>query len=29
MVARRRLTDKEGKADQSGYHLVVLAKNLR
>ena len=25
-VARRRLTDKEGKADQSGYHLVVLAK---
>ena len=28
-VARRRLTDKEGKADQSGYHLVVLAKNLK
>lgn len=28
-VARRRLTDKEGKADQSRYHLVVLAKNLK
>ena len=28
-VARRRLTDKEGKADQSGYHQVVLAKNLK
>ena len=28
-VARRRLTDKEGKADQSGYQLVVLAKNLK
>mgnify|MGYP003105896538 FL=1 len=28
-VARRRLTDKKGKADQSGYHLVVLAKNLK
>lgn len=28
-VARRRLTDKEGKADQGGYHLVVLAKNLK
>ena len=28
-VARRRLTDKEGKADQSGYHLGVLAKNLK
>ena len=27
-VARRRLEDKEGKPDQSGYHLVVLAKNL-
>ena len=27
-VARRRLHDKEGKPDQSGYHLVVLAKNL-
>ena len=26
-VARRKLTDKEGKPDQSGYHLVVLAKN--
>ena len=26
-VARRRLTDKEGKPDQSGYHLIVLAKN--
>ena len=26
-VARRRLFDKEGKPDQSGYHLVVLAKN--
>ena len=26
-VARRRLQDKEGKPDQSGYHLVVLAKN--
>ena len=28
-VARRRLEDKEGKPDQSGYHLVVLAKNLK
>ncbi len=28
-VARRRMTDKEGKQDQSGYHLVVLAKNLK
>ncbi|WP_418828051.1 DNA polymerase III subunit alpha [Phocaeicola sp.] len=28
-VARRRLSNKEGKADQSGYHLVVLAKNLK
>lgn len=26
-VARRRLHNKEGKPDQSGYHLVVLAKN--
>ena len=26
-VARRRLTDKDGKPDQSGYHLIVLAKN--
>ena len=26
-VARRRLYNKEGKPDQSGYHLVVLAKN--
>ena len=26
-VARRRLFNKDGKADQSGYHLVVLAKN--
>ena len=26
-VAHRRLHDKEGKADQSGYHLIVLAKN--
>ena len=26
-VARRRLYNKEGKSDQSGYHLVVLAKN--
>ena len=26
-VARRRLFDKNGKEDQSGYHLVVLAKN--
>jgi len=26
-VARRRLSDKEGKADQSGYHLILLAKN--
>ena len=26
-VARRRLYNKDGKADQSGYHLVVLAKN--
>ena len=28
-VARRRLNDKDGKQDQSGYHLVVLAKNLK
>ena len=28
-VARRRLFNKEGKPDQSGYHLVVLAKNLK
>ena len=28
-VARRRLSNKEEKADQSGYHLVVLAKNLK
>lgn len=28
-VARRRLFNKEGKADQSGYHLVVLAKNQK
>ncbi len=26
-VAHNRLTDKNGKQDQSGYHLVVLAKN--
>ncbi len=26
-VARRRLYNKEGKPDQGGYHLVVLAKN--
>ena len=26
-VARKRLQDKNGKPDQSGYHLVVLAKN--
>ena len=26
-VAHRRLSDKEGKPDQSGYHLIVLAKN--
>ena len=26
-VARRRMSDKDGKQDQSGYHLVVLAKN--
>ncbi|MBQ8888191.1 MAG: DNA polymerase III subunit alpha [Bacteroidaceae bacterium] len=28
-VARRRMYDKNGKDDQSGYHLVVLAKNLK
>ena len=28
-VARRGLKDKDGKQDQSGYHLVVLAKNLK
>ena len=28
-VARRRLFNKEGKSDQSGYHLVVLAKNKK
>ena len=28
-VARRGLLSKEGKQDQSGYHLVVLAKNLK
>jgi DNA polymerase-3 subunit alpha len=28
-VARRRLQDRDGKNDQSGYHLVVLAKNER
>ena len=28
-VARRRLQDKEGKPDQSGYHLILLAKNLQ
>ena len=27
-VARRRLHNKEGKMDQSGYHLILLAKNL-
>ncbi|MDD4636316.1 MAG: DNA polymerase III subunit alpha, partial [Bacteroidales bacterium] len=26
-VARKRLNDKNGKEDQSGYHLIVLAKN--
>ena len=26
-VARKRLHDKNGKEDQSGYHLIVLAKN--
>ena len=28
-VARRRLTDKDGKRDSSGYHLIVLAKNQK
>uniref|UniRef100_UPI0025B884BC DNA polymerase III subunit alpha n=1 Tax=Bacteroides sp. TaxID=29523 RepID=UPI0025B884BC len=28
-VARRGLDKKDGKQDQSGYHLVVLAKNLK
>ena len=28
-VARRRLFNKEGKPDQSGYHLIVLAKNKK
>ena len=28
-VARRRLYNKEGKPDQSGFHLVVLAKNAK
>ena len=28
-VARRRLFNKEGKPDQSGYHLIVLAKNQK
>ena len=28
-VARRTLYDKEGKPDQSGYHLILLAKNLQ
>ena len=28
-VARRRMENKEGKPDQSGYHLIVLAKNLK
>ncbi|MCD8293365.1 MAG: PHP domain-containing protein, partial [Prevotellaceae bacterium] len=28
-VARRGMDKKEGKADQSGWHLVVLAKNLQ
>ena len=28
-VARRSLYDKEGKPDQSGYHLILLAKNLQ
>ena len=28
-VARRRLYNKEGNPDQSGYHLVVLAKNAK
>lgn len=28
-VARNRLQDRNGKPDQSGYHLIVLAKNLK
>ena len=28
-VARRRMQDKEGKPDQGGYHLILLAKNLK
>ncbi len=28
-VARRGMTRKEGKEDQSGYHLILLAKNLQ
>ena len=28
-VARRRLHNKEGKEDQSGYHLILLAKNIK
>ena len=28
-VARRRLFNKEGKEDQSGYHLILLAKNMQ
>ena len=28
-IARNRLTDKNGKPDQGGYHLIVLAKNLK
>lgn len=28
-VARRSMDKKEGKPDQSGYHLIVLAKNLK
>ncbi len=28
-VARRRLHNKEGKEDQSGYHLILLAKNMK
>ncbi len=28
-VARNCLTDKNGKPDQGGYHLIVLAKNLK
>ena len=28
-VARRRMFNRDGKPDQSGYHLVVLAKNVK